>query len=43
MIVPDPDDAVAEPSQKCVPFTICRALGMLTAVDLDDQMPFSAD
>jgi len=43
LIVPDPDDAVAEPGQQGVPLVICRALGMLAAIDLDDQMPLTAD
>ncbi len=43
LIVPDPDDLVTDLSQKCVPPAICRALRMLAAVDLDDQMPLAAD
>jgi len=43
LVVPDPDDLVAEPDQQCVPLAICRALCMLAAVDFDDQMPFAAD
>jgi len=43
LIVPDPDDLVAEPRQKCVTLAICRALRVLAAVELDDQMPLAAD
>jgi hypothetical protein len=43
LVVPDPDDLVPERSQNCVPLGICCAVGMLAAVDLDDQMPLAAD
>lgn len=43
LVVPDPDDLVAEPGQKCVPLAICHVIRVLTAIDLDDQMPLAAD
>jgi hypothetical protein len=42
VIVPDADDAVAERVQIGITLSICSAFGVLTAVDLDDDVPITA-
>jgi hypothetical protein len=42
VIVPDADDAIAKSSQIGIALSICSAFGVLTAVDLDNDMPVTA-
>ena len=42
-VVPYPDHAIAERVQLRVTLPVSRIIGMLTAIDLDDEAPFAAD
>jgi len=43
VVVPDPDDAVAERTKISVALSIGEIIGMLPAIDLNDQAPIAAD
>jgi len=38
LVVPDPDDAIAKRLQFGVTLSVGRTVGMLTAIDLDDEL-----
>jgi hypothetical protein len=43
LVVPDPNDPVSQRAQKGIPFAIRRIVGVLSAINLDDEAPIATN